>query len=121
MTAAQFRFLPKYHLRKTAEFRRVFEARRSASDERIIVYVLENQLDFPRLGLSVSRKVGNAVARNRWKRLLREAFRLSVAKLPAGYDLVVVPRPAFKPELQPLIESLTALSQRAAKRRKRSN
>jgi ribonuclease P protein component len=118
MTAAQFRFLPKYRLQKSAEFRRVYEARRSASDERIIVYVLENQFDFPRLGLSVSRKVGNAVARNRWKRLLREAFRLNVAKLPAGYDLVVVPRPNFKPELQPLIESLASVSRRAARRRK---
>jgi ribonuclease P protein component len=121
MSAAGFRFLPRYHLRTSADFRRVFEARRSVADERIIVYVLDNQLDFPRLGLSVSRKVGNAVSRNRWKRLLREAFRLSVAKLPAGFDLVVVPRPNFKPELQPLMESLAALSQRAAKRIKRSN
>lgn len=121
MTAASFRFLPKYRLQKTADFRRVFAARRSAADDLIVVYADPNQLEHPRLGLSVSRKVGNAVRRNRWKRLLREAFRLSAAQLPAGYDLVIVPRPTAEPELQPLIQSLTALSQRAAKRRRATN
>lgn len=119
MTPQGFRFLPEYRLRKTAEFQRVFAARRSAADDRIIVYALENELAFPRLGLSVSRKVGNAVARNRWKRLLREAFRLNVAKLPAGFDLVIVPRPTFKPELAPLAESLLALAPRATRRKRR--
>ena len=51
-----------------------------------------NELTYSRLGLSVSRKVGNAVARNRWKRLIREAFRLSCAELPVGLDLVVRPQ-----------------------------
>lgn len=119
MTTAGFRFLPEYRLRKTEEFQRVFAARQSAADDRMIVYVLENALPLPRLGLSVSRKVGNAVARNRWKRLLREAFRLNVARLPVGYDLVIVPRPAFTPALEPLVESLVALSTRAVRRKKR--
>lgn len=74
-------------------FRRAFERRKSASDAYLIVYGAENGLDHPRLGISVSRKkVRRATGRNRFKRLVREAFRLSKAELPRGIDLVVVPR-----------------------------
>ena len=52
-----------------------------------------------RVGLSVSRKIGNAVQRNRFKRLYREAFRLSRAELPTGLDLVMLPRSTREPEL----------------------
>ena len=59
----------------------------------MIVYAVENGLDHPRLGISVGRKrIRHAHDRNRVKRLLREAFRLSKAELPGGLDLVVVPR-----------------------------
>src|SRR5207247_371988 len=67
MTAPRFRFLPKHHLRKPADFQRVFERRNAASDDRLIVYAADNGLEHPRLGLSVSRKLGGAVQRNRWK------------------------------------------------------
>ncbi len=119
MMASRFRFLPALRLKRPAEFKRVFEARRTASDERIVVYAAENGLEHPRLGLSVSRKVGGAVKRNRWKRLLREAFRLNVARLPTGVDLVIVPRSNYEPELAPLAQSLIQLAHRATKRRRR--
>ena len=74
-------------------FRRAFDRKRSASDAFLVLYGVENGLDHPRLGISVSRKkVRQAVGRNRVKRLLREAFRLAKAELPAGLDLVIVPR-----------------------------
>ena len=76
-------------------FRRAFDRRRSAADDVLVVYGAENGLDHARLGISVSRKkIRRATGRNRFKRLVREAFRLSKAELPAGVDLVVVPRGA---------------------------
>jgi len=56
--------------------------------------VLPNELPFCRLGLAVSRKVGNAVVRNRIKRRLREIFRKQLKDLPLRYDFVVVARSA---------------------------
>jgi ribonuclease P protein component len=87
------RFRKHERITRADDFRRAFERRRSVSNEHLIVYGVENGLNHPRLGLSVSRKrVGKATARNRVKRLIREAFRLSKAELPSGVDLVVVPR-----------------------------
>jgi ribonuclease P protein component len=86
--------LPKSrHLRLPAEFAAVYEAKVRESRGPLMLYALPNELGFPRLGMSVSRKVGTAVRRNRIRRLIRESFRLLQHDLPQGYDLVVVVRP----------------------------
>jgi ribonuclease P protein component len=107
------RFPARFRLRRGADFARVYERHRSASDDVLLVYACENTLGYPRLGVSVSRKVGGAVERNRWKRLIREAFRLSRNELPAGVDLVVIPR-ATDAELRAIRASLVRLAARAA-------
>jgi ribonuclease P protein component len=108
------RFLPEYHVRRGGDFRRAYGRRCSASDDRLVVLAHENDRSYARLGLSVSRKVGKAAVRNRWKRLIREAFRLTRRRLPQGVDLIVIPRLGADPELAGLIESLPRLAGRAA-------
>lgn len=110
------RFLPAYRIRRQADFQRAYRRRCTASDNLLLVFGCPNGLPHPRLGLSVSRKIGKAVVRNRWKRLLREAFRLSRQRLPAGIDLVVVPRGPADPELCDLLESLPPLAARVARK-----
>ena len=86
--------LPKSrHLRLPGEFKAAYDGRVRESRGPLTVYGLPNGLGYPRLGMSVARKVGTAVRRNRIRRLIRESFRLMQHDLPEGYDLVVVVRP----------------------------
>ena len=114
--ARPFAFRRAEHLRRPADFRRVYDRRRSASDGWLIVYACENGLPHSRLGLSVSRKVGNAVHRNRLRRLYREAFRLTRQELPTGLDLVLIPRRPDEPTLEALKRSLSRLVRQAARK-----
>jgi len=110
------RLLPAYRIRLERDFQRAYQRRCSVSDGLLLIFGCPNGLPHPRLGLSVSRKTGSAVVRNRWKRLLREAFRLSRQDLPPGVDLVIVPRPGQTPELSVLRQSLPRLAQRLAQK-----
>ena len=111
-----FTFRPHEHLRRPADFRGVYDFRRSVSDGRLIVYARPNGLPHLRLGLSVSRKVGKAHHRNRLRRLYREAFRLTKHDMPAGLDLVLIPRGPAEPALADLMRSLPHLVRQVARR-----
>ena len=91
--APRYTFLRSHRLGGKLAFRAVFDAGSKASKGPLTGYVRPNGLGHPRLGLTVPRRVGNAVARNRVKRMLREAYRHLRHKFPADWDLVLVVRP----------------------------
>jgi ribonuclease P protein component len=106
------------HLLKTVQFQAVYDRRRSVAepDLGIVIYARENSLPFSRLGLSVSRKYGGAVQRNRIRRLLREAYRLEKAEIPVGIDLVIIPRKPIEPALDTLRKIMVKLIRQVAKK-----
>ena len=67
-------------LKKNSEFKSVYQAKHSYANKYIIMYILQNGTDTNRLGVSVSKKVGNSIVRHRLARLIREAFRLNVTQ-----------------------------------------
>ena len=83
-------------LSRSGEFERVYREGRSHGSRYLVVYAFprEDGEEGPRLGVSVGRKVGGAVDRNKVKRLLRDAFWASAGELPEGHDFVIVARPA---------------------------
>lgn len=116
---SSFRFRKHEHLRRAADFRRAYERRCSVSDNWLIVYACDNDLSYLRLGLSVSRKMGGAVQRNRLRRLYREAFRLTRHEMPVGLDLILIPRRPEPPSLAELKQSLPRLVRQAARKLER--
>ncbi len=110
-------------LSRSAEFDRVFRQGRSLANRVLVLYAFpRSEEGEPRLGVSVSRRVGGAVERNHVKRLLREAFQLESAGLPDGVDVVVVARPEARlvAERDGLEGIRTALAELIARARERA-
>ncbi len=106
------------HIRSRLDFARVYDQGSRLSDAILLLTAARNDEPQTRIGLSVSKRCGNAVHRNRWKRLIREAFRLTRAEMPSGLDLVVQPRSGTgtEPDALAVRRSLASLVKRVAKR-----
>ena len=83
-------------LKKTKDFSRVYNKGKSLADHNLVLYICDNDSDTNRLGISVSKKVGNSVVRHRLTRLIREAFRLNSSYMKRGFDIVAVVREDLK-------------------------
>lgn len=79
-------------LRKNKDFQAVFKNGKSRANKYLVLYVLENRSDKNRIGISVSKKVGNSVIRHRIKRLVKESYRLHENMFNSGLDIVVIAR-----------------------------
>ena len=79
-------------LKKNIEFGKVYRKGKSRANRQLVLYILENGTDKNRLGISVSKKVGNSVVRHRVKRLIKEVYRLNEPAFARGYDLVFIAR-----------------------------
>ena len=119
---ADWRLTKQHRLRKGAEFDRVYALRCVVRHRWLSVFGASNPKGQLRMGLSVSKKHGNAVARNRWKRILRDAFRLARPELPVGIDLILIPvvvdedsRPSARDLKQALIQSVEKLKRKLEK------
>lgn len=94
------RFTKAERLTLQKEFERVFQEGKVFKDAKVVLYVAANGLPHSRLGLVVSKKVGNAVRRNRAKRLLREVYRLNKHLLAVHIDMIAIPRQPFSSDLK---------------------
>ena len=79
-------------LKKNKDYRKVYNRGKSVADRQMVLYFLKNNEELCRFGFTVSKKVGNAVIRNRIRRLFREACRLNAQKFPWGFDFVLLAR-----------------------------
>ena len=115
----RYRFPKTVRIRSSREFSRVFKRGRYAADATLVVNVTPCQASTVspkpgRIGISIPKKTGNAVVRNRWKRLIREAYRQQRERFPAGYDVVVRPRRGADCDFQAICHSLPRLIRRAS-------
>ena len=110
------KFPKSVRVRSRLDFAAVYDRGLRIGDGCMALIALANDDSRTRLGLAVSKRCGNSVQRNRLKRRLREAFRLSRAELPTGLDLVIQPRADTPIQLAALRQSLISLTKRAAKK-----
>ena len=83
-------------LKKNKDFQVVYRKGKSYANKYLVMYVLKNDTDMNRVGISVSKKVGNSVVRHRMTRLIRESYRLQESMFQRGLDIVVVCRASAK-------------------------
>jgi len=112
--AAPYGLPRQVRLRQRADFQRIREQGRSWADRRLVLVALPNDLAYSRFGFVVSKRVGKAVARNRARRLMREAVRLHRPRVRPGWDLVWIARVGMaEAKFAQVMQSVEALLKQA--------
>lgn len=92
-------------LKKNRDFQRVYRRGKSYANKYLVMYIMETQEEKNRIGISVSKKVGNSVVRHRITRLIRESYRLQEENFKSGYHIVIIARANSKDKPYRDIES----------------
>lgn len=92
-------------LKKNSDFQKVYSEGKSKANKYLVMYVLKNDLSINRLGIQVSKKVGNSVVRHRLTRLIRESYRLNADMFNSSLDIVIIARNTAKDKTYKEIES----------------
>ena len=82
----------RFRLRKNMEFKKVYTGGKNFWNRNLVLYIKKNNLEEPRLGITITKKVGNAVVRNKIRRRIKEIYRLNLHKIKGGYDLIIIPK-----------------------------
>ena len=102
----QFSFPKKKRLISNRQFKAVLDCRRRYSDGLLTLYIARNDCGYARLGVSIGKSHGNAVVRNRLKRLLREVFRQCQEQIPQSLDCVLMLNPRRTSDEKPTFEQI---------------
>ena len=114
MTKTARTFRKSQRVLRSIQFGHVLRRGNCVADGVLVLCALASESGQPpRLGVTIPKKTGSAVLRNRWKRLIRESFRIQQHELPDGYDFVVRPKKGAQANWQEILESIPRLARRA--------
>ncbi|MCG8652280.1 MAG: ribonuclease P protein component [Pirellulales bacterium] len=112
-----YQFSKEQRIIRSEDFAHILARGSCAADATLVLFAIANEQSLtPRLGVTVPKRTGNAVQRNRWKRLIRESFRTQIDKIPSGFDFVVRPKKGAIAAWQDVQKSVPLLARKAAKR-----
>ena len=112
-----YRFSKTLRVRRSDEFTFAIRRGACAADGVLVLFAVASEENSPsRLGITVPKKTGNAVMRNKWKRLIRESFRTQVDRIPTGYDYIVRPKKNAVLDWTAIQKSIPRLARKAASR-----
>lgn len=104
------RFRSKNRIKLKRDFDRIYQEGVVASDSILVIHALKNELGFPRIGLSVGKRVGSSPVRNQWKRWMRESFRLQQELFPQNVDFIVRPKREAQGSFDSISQSMRKLA-----------